>query len=187
MTNNLTSANSRIVRWASAFSAALAVIVLGLLGGVSPAASASASIPNFTTAVVSQLDYSHCLDVYHSGTADYTNVDIWGCNNTAAQSWTFVYLGKITMGNVYQIKAGVGSNMCLDDYHSSTADWNNVEIFKCNGSTAQVWVARGSELVSGVNPNDLMCLNVEAYGGPKDGENVDIHHCLGLTGQYWDF
>ncbi|MBS2539805.1 ricin-type beta-trefoil lectin domain protein [Catenulispora sp. NF23] len=77
------------------------------------------------------------------------------------------------------IYSGVGSNICLDDQNSSTADYNPVQIYGCNGSVAQQWsvVQAGSTLhVLG------KCLDVDA-AGTADGTKVDLYDCNGTGSQ----
>jgi hypothetical protein len=73
-------------------------------------------------------------------------------------------------GPVY---SGVGSNICLDDRSSNSANYNPVQIYTCNGSAAQQWsvVQAGSTLrVLG------KCLDVNA-GGTANGTKVDLYDC----------
>jgi beta-glucanase (GH16 family) len=77
------------------------------------------------------------------------------------------------------IYSGVGSNICLDDRSSSTANYNPVQIYTCNGTGAQQWsvVQAGSTLhVLG------KCLDVDA-AGTADGTKVDLYDCNGTGSQ----
>ena len=151
-----------------------------------PTAAQRAAHPNFLADVTSVLNFTSCLDVLHSGTANFTNVDIYQCNNTAAQSWNFLFLGNTYLGPAYEIKAGVGTNMCLDVFHSGTADYTNVDIFQCNQNASQIWVASGDNLLSAVDPNGNTCLDV-FHSGTANYTNVDIHQCNGTDAQAWDY
>ncbi|NUR29437.1 MAG: family 16 glycosylhydrolase [Catenulispora sp.] len=71
------------------------------------------------------------------------------------------------------IHSAVGSNICLDDRSSSTANYNPVQIYGCNGTAAQQWtvVQAGSTLhVLG------KCLDVYA-AGTANGTKVDLYDC----------
>jgi hypothetical protein len=71
------------------------------------------------------------------------------------------------------------SGLCVDDRSSSTANFNPVQIWGCNGSSAQQWtvVAAGSTLhVLG------KCLDV-GNGGTADGTTVDLYDCNGSGSQ----
>jgi len=77
------------------------------------------------------------------------------------------------------ITSGVGSNICLDDRSSSTANYNPVQIYTCNGTAAQQWsvVQAGSTLhVLG------KCLDVYA-AGTANGTKVDLYDCNGTGSQ----
>jgi hypothetical protein len=67
---------------------------------------------------------------------------------------------------------GIGG-LCLDDRSASTANYNPVQIYTCNGTSAQQWtvVQAGSTLqVLG------KCLDINA-GGTADGTTVDLYTC----------
>jgi len=77
------------------------------------------------------------------------------------------------------IYSGVGANICLDDRSSSTANYNPVQIYTCNGTAAQQWtvVQAGSTLhVLG------KCLDVYA-AGTANGTKVDLYDCNGTGSQ----
>ncbi|MFI9274587.1 ricin-type beta-trefoil lectin domain protein [Kitasatospora sp. NPDC052896] len=71
--------------------------------------------------------------------------------------------------------------LCLDDRSASTADYNPVQVYTCNQTTAQQWtvVAAGSTLqVLG------KCLDVYA-AGTANGTPVDLYDCNGTGAQVW--
>jgi hypothetical protein len=77
------------------------------------------------------------------------------------------------------IHSGVGANICLDDRSSSTANYNPVQIYTCNGTAAQQWtvVQAGSTLrVLG------KCLDVYA-AGTANSTKVDLYDCNGTGSQ----
>lgn len=156
---------------------------------LSALAASRPAAPQFETAVTTELNFMSCLDVFNSGTANYTNVDIWTCNNTSAQNWNFVPIGPTSLGTAYIIRAGVGTNMCLDDYHGGTNNGNNVDIYHCNETAAQVWVRAGNELISStsIGPGEAnLCLDVH-HSQTADGTNVDVFACNGTLAQAWAF
>jgi chitinase len=71
--------------------------------------------------------------------------------------------------------------LCLDDRSASTADYNPIQVYNCNGSAAQQWtVASGNTLqVLG------MCLDVDA-AGTANGTTVDLYTCNGTGAQVWE-
>ena len=71
--------------------------------------------------------------------------------------------------------------LCLDDRSASTANFNPIQVYTCNGTNAQQWtVASGNTLqVLG------MCLDVNA-AGTANGTLVDLYTCNGTAAQVWD-
>jgi chitinase len=70
--------------------------------------------------------------------------------------------------------------LCLDDRGANTADFNPVQVFTCNGTSAQQWTvgAGGTLRVLG------KCLDVNG-GGTVNGTVVDLFTCNGTGAQAW--
>jgi chitinase len=70
--------------------------------------------------------------------------------------------------------------LCLDDRSASTADFNPIQVYTCNGTSAQNWTveANGSLEVLG------NCLDVDA-AGTANGTLVDLYTCNGTAAQVW--
>jgi hypothetical protein len=72
--------------------------------------------------------------------------------------------------------------LCIDDRSASTADFNPIQVYTCNGTAAQQWtvVAAGSTLhVLG----DCMDIN---GGGTANGTTVDLYPCNATAAQVWE-
>ena len=71
--------------------------------------------------------------------------------------------------------------LCLDDSGASTANFNPIDVYTCNGTGAQQWtVAAGNTLqVLG------SCLDVDA-AGTANGTAVDLYTCNGTGAQVWE-
>lgn len=112
-----------------------------------------------------------CLDVAGAVNANGNNVQIWDCNGTVAQVWTFSPGG--------QIRNAMGR--CLDVAGAVNATGTNVQIWDCNGSVAQIW-----NLTPGGAIRNTMgrCLDV-AGAANANGVNVQIWDCNGTTAQIW--
>jgi len=96
--------------------------------------------------------------------------------------------------NSYSVNIGGGSTnpppgsgpitgyqgLCLDDRAASTAEYNPIQVYTCNGTNAQSWtVASGNTLqVLG------MCLDVNG-AGTANGTAVDLYTCNGTGAQVW--
>jgi hypothetical protein len=72
------------------------------------------------------------------------------------------------------------ADLCLDDRAASTAEFNPIQVYTCNGTNAQNWtVASGNTLqVLG------MCLDVDG-AGTANGTLVDLYTCNGTAAQVW--
>jgi chitinase len=70
--------------------------------------------------------------------------------------------------------------LCLDDRSASTANFNPIQVYTCNGSNAQQWTvnSNGSLTVLG------NCLDV-AGAGTANGTLVDLYPCNGTGAQSW--
>ena len=88
----------------------------------------------------------------------------------------------------HQAKAATGATgpitgyqgLCLDDRSASTANFNPIQVYNCNATSAQQWtVGTGNTLqVLG------KCLDVNA-AGTANGTLVDLYDCNGTGAQVW--
>ncbi|WP_416222874.1 ricin-type beta-trefoil lectin domain protein [Streptomyces sp. VB1] len=112
-----------------------------------------------------------CLDVDNSGTADGTKIQLWTCNNTAAQKWTVSGDGTVR-----------ALDKCLDIDNAGTADGTKVQLYGCNGSAAQTWQPQADGTLR--NPRSGKCL--DASGGAwNDGTPVHLWACHTGPNQKW--
>jgi len=112
-----------------------------------------------------------CLDVDGAATADGTQIQIYGCNGTGAQSWT----------KSGQTLRALGK--CLDVSGGGSADGTKIQLWTCNGSGAQNWVQNADQTVR--NPQSGKCLDVSA-NNPADGQAVHLWTCIsGAANQKW--
>jgi beta-glucanase (GH16 family) len=113
-----------------------------------------------------------CLDDQYSGTANGTPIQIWGCNGTAAQQWTYVEAGSTlhVLGK------------CADITSGGTANGTKVQLWDCNNTAAQVWIhhANGEYY----NPQSNRCLDIPG-NTTAWGTQVQIWDCNGTGAQRW--
>jgi hypothetical protein len=77
------------------------------------------------------------------------------------------------------IYSAVGSNICLDDRGSSTANYNPVQIYGCNGTAAQQWtVVQAGSTLHALGK----CLDING-GGTANGTTVDLYDCNNTAAQ----
>ena len=70
--------------------------------------------------------------------------------------------------------------LCLDDRSASSANFNPIQVFTCNGSTAQSWTVTSSNTLQVLGK----CLDVNA-AGTANGTTVDLYDCNGTAAQTW--
>ncbi|MFI7597232.1 ThuA domain-containing protein [Actinoplanes sp. NPDC049681] len=113
-----------------------------------------------------------CLDVAGAGTADGTKIQLYTCNNTAAQNWT------VTAGGT--LKA---LGKCLDVAGGGRTNGTKVQLYTCNGTGAQTWSAQADGTIR--NPQSGRCLDV-SENNPADGQQIHIWDCIaGAANQRW--
>jgi hypothetical protein len=114
-------------------------------------------------------DHGKCLDDFGSGTTNGNKVDIWTCNNTPAQKWTFTGGALSVLGK------------CLDD-SSQGGSGAKLVVWTCNGHAAQTWMHKpNGEYVLKLNG---MCLT-DPSGSATDGTQVVVRKCANFADQHW--
>jgi hypothetical protein len=111
-----------------------------------------------------------CLDVRGASSADGTQVQIFTCNNTAAQTWT----------RTGQTLRALGK--CLDVSGASTANGAKIQLWTCNGTGAQNWVPQANGTL--MNTNSNKCLDVLG-SSTADSTIVQLFTCSGAANQQW--
>ena len=96
-------------------------------------------------------------------------MDIWTCNGTVAQMWTF-------SGGALSVQG-----KCLDDSSQGGAG-SKLVIWTCNGHNAQLWTHRSNgEYVLKLNG---LCLT-DPSGSSVNGTQVQIRACNDFADQKW--
>ncbi|HEV2635856.1 MAG TPA: ricin-type beta-trefoil lectin domain protein, partial [Actinocrinis sp.] len=70
--------------------------------------------------------------------------------------------------------------LCLDDRSASTADFNPIQVYTCNGTAAQSWTVESDGSLQTLGK----CLDVNA-AGTANGTLVDLYTCNGTAAQVW--
>ncbi|WP_405430230.1 ThuA domain-containing protein [Micromonospora sp. NBC_00617] len=112
-----------------------------------------------------------CLDVRSGATADGTQIQIYTCNGSTAQTWT------VTPNST--IKA---LGKCLDVSGSGTADGTKIQLWTCNGTGAQNWAAQADGSLR--NTASGKCLDVSGNNS-ADSTIVHLWTCNGAANQKW--
>jgi serine protease len=114
-------------------------------------------------------DHGKCLDDSGASTVNGNKVDIWTCNGTGAQKWSFAGGALSVLGK------------CLDDVTQGGAG-SKLVIWTCNGHKAQTWTHRSNgEYVLKLNG---LCLT-DPSGSSTNGTQVVIRACRAFADQKW--
>jgi hypothetical protein len=113
-----------------------------------------------------------CLDDRSASTANYNPVQVYTCNNTDAQQWTFVQAGTTlhVLGK------------CLDVDAAGTSDGTPVDLYDCNNTGSQVWIPQSNGSL--YNPQSNKCLDDTGWS-TTPGTQVEIWDCTGNANQVW--
>ncbi|HEY3868112.1 MAG TPA: glycosyl hydrolase [Actinocrinis sp.] len=133
-----------------------------------------------------------------SSQPDWTYFNDWASyltsNNTNAQIQATYYDAQVLHQGQINLPSSGGSpppsgatgpitgyeGLCLDDRSASTALFNPVQVYTCNGTNAQQWTVESNNTLQVLG----MCLDVDA-SGTADGTTVDLYTCNGTGAQDW--
>jgi streptogrisin C len=123
-----------------------------------------------TNSVISNWN-NKCIDVPNSNFSDGVPLQMYGCNGTGAQKWTFVN-GTLQTSN----------NKCMDVAWGSTANGAVIQIVNCSGNPAQQFVLSAAGDL--VNPQANKCVDIKDWNG-NDGAALQLWDCAGTANQKW--
>ncbi|MER6030799.1 RICIN domain-containing protein [Streptomyces sp. NPDC001851] len=116
-----------------------------------------------------------CLDVQGAGTANGSAVQIYTCNNSAAQEWKFwgSYDGGYALYNP-------NARKCLDVKSGDNANGTKIQLWSCNGSPAQQWqfdLRAAGELRNAATDK---CVDLHTF---TNGNDAQLYTCNGTDAQ----
>ena len=123
-----------------------------------------------------------CLNDVGNKSANGTQADIWTCNGSTAQQWTYVKDGTLRI-----------HGKCLVPPGSSPASGAKVVLAACTGSPAQQWwltyprsisQSLGTVPITLLNPASGMCLSDTGFS-TANGTRVVVGSCNGFKNQAW--
>ncbi|MCW2946208.1 MAG: Ricin lectin [Actinoallomurus sp.] len=103
--------------------------------------------------------------------SDGVPLQVWGCNGTNAQAWTFT-------GGTVQTQ----NNKCMDVAWGATTNGAVIQIANCSGNAAQQFVLNSAGDL--VNPQSNKCVDIKDWN-PNDGANLQLWDCAGTANQEW--
>ena len=111
-----------------------------------------------------------CVDDNADSSANGTHVQLWDCNGTAAQTWTYANQTLTINGK------------CMDVTGQGTANGTLVELWDCNGGQNQQWVPQSNGSLVSVQSG--RCLDDPGFA-TANGTQLEIWDCNGGSNQHW--
>ncbi|MDV9169860.1 ricin-type beta-trefoil lectin domain protein [Streptomyces sp. W16] len=148
------------------------------------ASTASTNVPNVAWR---NPDGSKALIAYNDASTAKTVTINWGGQHATYSlpgktSATFTWTGTQSGGGS-QTGAFVGlASKCLDVAGGSTTNGTAVQLYDCNGSTAQQWTVGTDGTVRSLGK----CLDVTS-ASTADGAKVQLYDCNGTAAQQWSY
>ncbi|HEY3872130.1 MAG TPA: glycoside hydrolase family 3 C-terminal domain-containing protein [Actinocrinis sp.] len=122
-----------------------------------------------------------CLTDPGSSVVLGTQVQITSCAAAADQSWVSPAGSSNNGGGGTATGPITGyEGLCLDDRSASTALFNPIQVYTCNGTNAQQWTVESNGTLQVLG----MCLDVNG-AGTANGTLVDLYTCNGTAAQTW--
>jgi hypothetical protein len=132
----------------------------------------AAPIPPPTTGIRLVSNWNgKCIDVPGANYADGVPLQVYNCNGTSDQAWTFTG-GAVKTQN----------NLCMDVAGGSTANGAAIQIATCSGDPAQQLVLSAAGDL--VNRQANKCVDIKDSNG-NDGAKLQLWDCAGTANQKW--
>ncbi|WP_307867810.1 ricin-type beta-trefoil lectin domain protein [Umezawaea beigongshangensis] len=112
-----------------------------------------------------------CVDVPDSNASEGVQLQIWDCNGTGAQNWTFASDGTVR-----------ALGMCMDVAWGSRDNGASIQLARCSGSPAQQFVLSAAGDL--VNPQANKCVDVKDWINAS-GAKLHQWECTGGANQKW--
>ena len=123
-------------------------------------------IANPSTAMVGHS--GSCADISGSSTANGTKIQMWTCNGSGAQAWSWYADGTLR-----------ALGKCMDIKSAGTANGTLVQLHTCHGGANQVWEPNGTTVR---NPVSGRCLHA---ANATSGTQLVIQDCAAGANQNW--
>ncbi len=112
-----------------------------------------------------------CIDIPNSNTNDGTQLQMWDCNGTGAQSWQWYSDGSVrALGKCMDVAWGAVTNGAI------------IQIANCSGNPAQKFILSGAGDL--VNPQANKCVDIVNINS-SSGAKLHQWECNGANNQKW--
>ncbi|MEU4214547.1 family 16 glycosylhydrolase [Actinoplanes sp. NPDC026623] len=132
-------------------------------GGTTPPPSGSTALrSNFS---------NRCIDIPSGNATDGARLQLWDCNNTSAQKWSFESDGTVR-----------GLGKCMDPAGGALANGTPIQLVTCNGNPVQRFTLSSTGDLVNVSAN--RCVDVKDWNS-ANGAQLQLWDCGGTTNQKW--
>ena len=112
-----------------------------------------------------------CIDIPGANAVDGARLQMWDCNGSAAQQWTFNSDGTVrAMGK------------CMDPAAAGTANGTPIQLVTCNGNPVQRFTLSGAGDLVNISAN--RCVDIAAFNN-TNGAPLHLWDCVGGSNQKW--
>ena len=112
-----------------------------------------------------------CIDIPGGNPADGARLQMWDCNGSTAQQWTFNSDGTVrAMGK------------CMDPAAAGTANGTPIQLVTCNGNPVQRFTLSGAGDLVNISAN--RCVDIAAFNN-ANGAPLHLWDCVGGANQKW--
>jgi beta-glucanase (GH16 family) len=133
--------------------------------------SSGGGTPPSGTSRIKGAQSGRCIDIPGANPVDGAKLQIWDCNTSPAQAWTFAADGTIqAMGK------------CMDPAWAGTANGTEVNLVSCNGNPAQRFTLNATGDL--VNLSSNRCVDVRDWNA-NNGGKLQLWDCSGGANQKW--
>ncbi|MGW1868166.1 RICIN domain-containing protein [Streptomyces mauvecolor] len=147
----------------------------GLYGGVSNLAiypyAASITAPDADGPITVTSSATTCIDTDNGATTDGTKIQIYSCNQTAAQQLELRDDGTLRV-----------QGKCVETVNSGTANGTLIQLMTCKGTANQQWQARADG--SYLNTNAQRCID-RNNNTLANKTQLQLWDCKGIDAQTW--
>ncbi|MFG2045036.1 ricin-type beta-trefoil lectin domain protein [Dactylosporangium sp. NPDC048998] len=133
--------------------------------------STTSSPPPGGTNAIRGTESGRCIDVPGANPADGVRLQVYDCNGTGAQQWTFGSDGTVR-----------ALGKCMDVAAAGTANGTAIQLYTCNGTNAQKFTLSGAGDL--VNTGANKCVDVVNHG-TGNGSQLQLWDCGGGANQKW--
>jgi beta-glucanase (GH16 family) len=131
-------------------------------GTTPPPATGSALKSNFS---------GRCIDVPNGNSADGTRIQLWDCNGSTAQRWTFNSDGTLR-----------ALGKCFDPAGGALANGTPIQLVTCNGNPVQRFTLSGTGDLVNISAN--RCVDIKDWNS-GNGAQLQLWDCAGTANQKW--